>query len=167
MGLIFQAITAVARQVWTQKRWVFLFYGVNLMMGVLFMIPVYRSVKPFAGRSLMGKKLAGLFNLDFLFEWLFNQDNLLPILIGMLVLGFTTYMLVSLFLSGGAYQLFAAPHVWTAAGFWAACGRYFWPVSRLVLAALPIFAVLVAGAHYLEVLLKRLLFGALPYEYIT
>ncbi|NOX36351.1 MAG: hypothetical protein GXO78_02350 [Calditrichaeota bacterium] len=167
MGVIIQTLHVAARQIWANKRWVFFFYGVNLLIAMVLMIPFQSAVRTFAGRSLMGKALAGRFDMDFLFELLFYQKNLLPTLMGMLVVGFAVYLLVTLFLSGGAYRLFVVQRPLSTAEFWEACGRYFWPFFRLALVALPVFAALMAGAHYLEVLLQRLLFGELPYEYIS
>lgn len=132
---------------------------------MLIALPLFFSLKSFTGFSLMGEKLAGRFDMDFLFEFLKYKSGATSAIIGLIILTFILYWIFSLFLSGGAFSLFSVGRQYDASLFWSGCAQNFGRFFRLVLYALPIFAILFS-LQFLETGFRRLFFGSDPYENI-
>lgn len=105
--MVFASLKAGFYLMWTNRRIVYIFYLANLLLGILLMIPFRQFVKSFAGESLMAEKLAGPIDIDFIFDLIRENPALNEVLILMIVFGLLLYLLVNLFLSGGAYGVFA------------------------------------------------------------
>ena len=105
--MVFASLKAGFYLMWTNRRMVYIFYFVNLLLGILLMLPFRQFVKSFAGESLIAEKLAGPIDIDFIFDLFQKHPALNDVLIVMIVFGLLLYLLANLFLSGGAYGVFA------------------------------------------------------------
>ncbi|RMD93864.1 MAG: hypothetical protein D6813_03260 [Calditrichaeota bacterium] len=147
------------------KRLIFIFYLANLLFGLILTLPFRFILDKFAGHSLMGAKLAGQLDMDFLFEFFKQNPNLLSTYEGLLLILPLTYWLVSLFLSGGALSVFARDEKYQASLFWSSAGQYFGRFIRLGLWSIPV-AVILFLIPFIATGLQRLIFGSDPYEYV-
>lgn len=144
-------------------RMVLIYYLSSLVFGLILTLPVWTSLRQFVGASEMGALLAGRLDWDFVIEFLHNNPSLLPTLQRLLALMFLLHTLWSLFLSGGAFAIFAAGRKYEPAAFWSGAAKYFGRFLRLAAwSLLPAFALLLL--LFLPGLLKRVIFGSDPYE---
>ncbi|MCK6562771.1 hypothetical protein HUU39_22245 [candidate division KSB1 bacterium] len=144
-------------------RMVLVYYLSSLVFGLILTLPMWTSLRRFIGASEMGALLAGRLDWDFAIEFLHNNPSLLPTLQRLLVLMFLLHTLWSLFLSGGAFAIFAAGRRYEPAVFWSGAAKYFGRFLRLsAWSLLPAFALLLL--LFLPGLLKRVIFGSDPYE---
>ena len=164
--MIFASLRTGFRQMWANKRLVLIFFLANFAFGLLLTLPLRSALDRFIGGSLMGAELGGRFNFDFLFEFMKNNPGLMEAYPILLLVTFATYWLVTLFLSGGAFAVFAHEEGYASTRFWGGAGRYFGRFFRLALWSLPLLALFV-GASFIVKLFQRLLFGSDPYEYVT
>lgn len=105
--MVFASLKAGFYLMWANRRIVYIFYFANLLLGIFLMLPFRQFVKSFAGESLMAEKLAGPIDIDFIFDLFRENPALNDVLIVLIVFGLLLYLLANLFLSGGAYGLFA------------------------------------------------------------
>lgn len=144
-------------------RMVLVYYLSSLVFGLILTLPMWTSLRQFVGASEMGALLAGRLDWDFVIEFLHNNPSLLPTLQRLLALMFLLHTLWSLFLSGGAFAVFAAGRKYEPAAFWSGAAKYFGRFLRLAAwSLLPAFALLLL--LFLPGLLKRVIFGSDPYE---
>lgn len=164
--MMIQSLKSGLAQMWTNKSMLFIFYFANLLFGLVLMLPFRAAVTGFAGHSLMGTKLAGRLPMDFLFEFFKNNGNLGGIYASLFMVVPAIYWLVSLFLSGGAFSVFASSSGWSSSDFWGGGAKYFGRFFRLFLMSLPVFGVLFC-LQFVETGVQRLFFGSDPYQNIT
>ncbi|MFQ5752654.1 MAG: hypothetical protein ACE5HI_11710 [bacterium] len=164
--MILSSIKSGLAQMWANKRMVLVFFIVNLFFGVLLMLPFRSILNNFVGHSLMGAELAGRLNMDFFFDFLKYNSNVTSIFQGLILIVPAVYWLVSLFLSGGAFAVFASGDNYSASMFWGSAAKYFGRFFRLVLWSLPVFAILFC-LQFIETGIQRLVFGSDPYQYVT
>jgi len=162
--MIFSSIKNGVVQIWSNKRMIVIFYAINLLFGLILMLPVRAVLKDFAGHSLTGNMLAGRLNIDFLFDF-FKHNNEVGSFFGGLLIVAAFYWLLGLFLSGGAFSVFLSQQGYSARQFWGDSGKYFGRFFRLVLWGLPVIAVIFC-LQFLESGIRRLIFGSDPYENI-
>lgn len=162
--MIFSSIKNGVAQVWSSKRMIFIFYAINVVFGLVLMLPVRTVLKDFAGHSLMGKALAGRLSMDFLFDF-FKHNSEVGSMFGALLIVAAVYWLLALFLSGGAFSIFVSQRDYSARQFWGDSGKYFGRFFRLALWSLPVIAVIFC-LQFLETGVRRLIFGSDPYENI-
>lgn len=153
-------------QVWKNKRLIVVFYLANLLFGLVLMLPLRAVLSNFAGNTLMGAKLAGRFDMDFLFDLLTHNQNVTSIITGMMLVVPAVYWLFSLFLSGGAFSVLATGEKYSAAMFWNGAATYFGRFSRIFLWSLPVLGILFC-VQFIETGLERLIFGKAPYQNIS
>lgn len=147
-------------------RMVLVYYLSSLLFGVILTLPLWTSLRQFVGASEMGALLAGRLDWDFVIEFLHNNPSLLPTLQALLGLIFLLHTLWSLFLSGGAFAIFAAGRKYEPTAFWSGAAKYFDRFLRLAAwSLLPAFALLLL--LFLPGLLKRVIFGSDPYENVS
>ena len=140
--MIFNSIKSGIAQMWAYKLMVLVFYLVNLLFGLIIMLPFRSIVSKFVGHSLMGAKLAGRFDMNFLFEFL-KYNNAAPVIIAVLVIIVAAvYWLFALFLSGGALSIFASNEKYTLTLLLSNSAKYFGRFLRLVLWCMPVFVIL-------------------------
>jgi hypothetical protein len=148
------------------KRMILIFYLGNLILGLIIILPLRAIIDEFVGYRLMGAKLAGRLDMDFLFELLLHNHSFGDVLRGMIFFAPAVYWLFLLFLSGGAFVIFAHNEKYSSPIFWGNCGRFFGRFIRLSIWSLPLLAVFFALPLLAKGLL-RLFFGSDPYQYIT
>lgn len=153
-------------QVRANKRMVAVFYLANLGFGLLLMLPLRSILKSFVGNSQMGAKLGGPLDMNFLIEFLKHTDGVVPAFMGLILIVPAANWLFTLFLSGGAFAVFAGGEKYNAAFFWGNSAKYFGRFVRLTLWSLPVFAILFC-LQFIETGVQRLIFGSDPYQNIT
>lgn len=148
------------------KRMIFIFYLANLFCGLILMVPFRAMLSEFIGYSLMGEKLGGRLDMDFLFEF-FTYQRAMPLTIFTLLLFVPViYWLFNLFLSGGAFVVLAQQEKYQPAQFWSGAANYFGRFVRLVLCCIPVFVILFC-LQFLWTAFEKLVFGSDPYQFIT
>ncbi len=153
-------------QMRAHKRMVLVFYLANLFFGVILLLPFRAMLMNYLGDSAMGAKLAGPLDLDFVFEFLFNNENVIATQMGMLMIVPGLYWLFGLFLSGGAFAVFASQDRYIPSQFWGGAATYFGKFVRLALYSLPVLAVLFC-VQYLELGVQRVVWGKDAYQNIS
>ena len=148
------------------KRIVLIYYLANLLFGIVLMLPFRSILSHFAGNSLMGEKLAGRLDMDFLFEFFKENPNLFSTYAALILVLFSTHWLLTLFLSGGTFSVFISNEKYTSPLFWGDAAKYFGRFIRLVLWSIPVFAVLFC-LQFLWSAIQKIFFGSDPYQYIT
>ena len=112
--MILNAIKSGIRQMWQNKRIVLIYYIANLLFGIVLMLPLRSILSGFASNSLMGGKLAGRLDMDFLFEFFKEKPSLFSTYAALILVLFSTYWLLTLFLSGGAFSIFIGNEKYTS-----------------------------------------------------
>lgn len=164
--MILGSLRSGINRTWTGKRMLVPFYLVNLVSGLLIMIPFAYALNDFAGTSMMRQKLGESMDYDFLFEFLYYADSGLSAVQGMIMTVPFLYWLIALFLSGGALTIFAKHEHYASPAFWGGAASYFGRILRLALLALPVLVALFC-LRYLVNLFQLIFFGSDPYEYIV
>jgi hypothetical protein len=153
-------------QMRSHKRMVLVFYLANLFFGVMLLLPFRAMLIKYLGDSAMGAKLAGPLDMDFLFEFLFNNESVLATQASLLLIVPLCYWLFGLFLSGGAFSVFASQELYAPSRFWSGAAKYFGRFVRLALYGLPVLAVLFC-VQYLALGVQRLVWGEDAYQNIS
>ncbi|MEE9168268.1 MAG: hypothetical protein V3U73_00810 [bacterium] len=164
--MIIKSLQAGLAQMRANKRMLIVFYLSNLFFGLILMLPFRGVLSNFVGNSKMGEKLAGRFDMNFLFEFVENNDQIADMFGTLVPLVPIIFWLFLLFLSGGAFAVFAGGDKYMPAAFWGGCAGYFGRFIRLVLWSLPVGAVLFC-LQFLVPLFQKLFFGSDPYQNIT
>ena len=164
--MIFMSLKSGFAQMWANKRMVLVFYLANLFFSLMIMLPFRAVLNEFVGHSLMGAKLGGALDMDFLFEFFKHNRAALTSIAGLFFIVPAAYWLFVLFISGGAFAVFASGEKYTPPLFWGHAARYFGRFFRLFLWSLPVFAILFC-LQFLVTGIERLVFGSDPYQYIT
>lgn len=164
--MVFASIRNGFSQVWLNRRMVAVFYLANLIPGLLLLWPFRTTLSRFIDDSLMGQSLGGRISMEFLIDLFHHNPSLMPTVLQMLFVVGPLYLLMNLFLSGGAFAIFAGRRGFSAAEFWGNCGRYFLPLLRLALLALPLL-VLALLLQLTGNLAQKVFFGSDPYQYVT
>ncbi len=160
--MVLKSLRSGFTQIWANKRLLLVFYLANLFFGLLLMLPMRSALASYVGNSQMGSVLGGRLDMDFVFEFINQKGNPLPLLF-LVPVG---YWLFGLFLSGGALTILAGDEKYQPEIFWSGAANYFGRFCRLVLWCLPVIAVLFC-LQYLETAVVRLFWGSDPYQYIT
>ena len=145
---------------------IIVFYLANLLFGLVLMLPFRAVLDNFSGKTLMGAKLAGRLDMDFLFDLLTHNQNMVSIFTGMVLVVPAVYWLFSLFLSGGAFSVLVKGEKYSAAMFWNGAATYFGRFFRIFLWSLPVLGILFC-VQFIETGLERLIFGKVPYQNIS
>ena len=164
--MVFSNIKNGFAQVWKNKRLIVVFYLANLLFGLVLMLPFRAVLSNFSGNTLMGAKLGGRLDMDFLFDLLTHNQNIVSIITGMMLIVPAVYWLFSLFLSGGAFSVLVKGEKYSAAIFWHGAATYFGRFFRIFLWSLPVLGILFC-VQFIETGLERLIFGKVPYQNIS
>jgi len=149
-----------------RKRMIFVYYILNLLFGLMIMLPVRAALMDAAGYSLVGQHLAVKIDMDFLLEFIVkNSIAGSPMLLLVMSAGII-YLAANLFLSGGAYGVLAAGDVYSARLFWENAGKYFGRFLRLFFWSLPLLGVFFC-IQFIETGVVRFIWGSDPYQYVT
>lgn len=144
---------------------ILIYYFVNLSFGLILMLPFRFVLGSFIGSSLMGERLAGKLDMDFLFEFLQNNVAGLASIKALILTIPVLYWLFSLFLSGGVLSVFASGEKYNAQLFWSGAAKYFGRFLRLCLWCIPVVALLFC-LPFIWNGIQRLIFGKDPFEYV-
>lgn len=164
--MILSSIKSGLIQACSNKRVVLIYYLTNLLFGVVLMLPFRSVLNRFVGHSLMGEKLAGRMDMDFLFEFIKENPDFFSSYSILLIIIFTIYGLTSLFLSGGVLSTFVSGEPYASSLFWGSAAQYFGRFIRLVLWSIPVLAILFC-LQFLWSAIQRIVFGSDPYQYIS
>ena len=164
--MILTSLKSGISQMWSNKRILLIYYLANLLFGIVLMLPFRSILSRFVGNSLMGEKLAGRMDMDFLFEFFKHNPNFLSTYAGLILILPAIYWLFTLFFSGGAFSVFASGEKYTSTLFWGNAVRYFGRFIRLVLWSIPVFALLFC-LQFFWTAIEKIFFGSDPYQYIT
>ncbi len=161
--MIFAAIKSGFAQTWANKRLVLCYYLANFLFGIILMLPFRSALQDFVGSSLMGEKLAGRLDMDFLFEFFKENPTLLSSYIILLPLLLGGYWLLMLFFSGGAFSQFVRGDNFSASQFWGDSARYFVRFIRLLLWMIPVGIALFC-LQFVWNGIQRIFFGSDPFQ---
>ena len=164
--MILKSIKTGFAQMWANKRMVLVYYLANFLFGLILVLPLRSVLNKFVGFSLMGAELGGRMNMDFLFEFLKHNDSGISAVKGLFLIVPLSYWLFSLFLSGGAFSIFASGEKYSPSLFWGNAAKYFGRFVRLVLWCVPVIAVLFC-LQFIWSAIERVFFGSDPYQYVT
>lgn len=164
--MIINSIKSGLIQVKNNKRLILVFFLANLFFGLIVMLPFRAILSDFIGSSLMGAKLGGHLDMDFLFEFFKYKSSTISAVQGLLFFSAIIYWLFNLFLSGGAFTIFGGNQKYKPSLFWAGCAEYFGRFIRIILWSLPVFAILFC-LQFLETAFEKIFFGSDPYQNIT
>jgi len=164
--MLLTSLTSGINKMWLNKRIILIYYLANLLFGIVLMLPFRSILNRFVGYSLMGEKLAGRMDMDFLFEFFKENPGLFSTYSVLILIMFAAYWLLSLFLSGGAFSVFASEETYTSPLFWGNATKYFGRFIRLVLWSIPVFAILFC-LQFIATAIEKIFFGSDPYQYIT
>ena len=164
--MIWKSFKTGLSQAWSTKRLVLVLYLASAILGLLIALPVRAVLLDFAGRSLEGAALVNGVSTSFFFELLFHNEAGFLGLRAPALFASVAYLLLSLFLSGGALAVLASGEGYRATDFWGGAAKFFGRFLRLVL-----WSSLLLAALYLLPLtargLQRIFFGSDPYEYVS
>lgn len=163
--MVFACLKAGFAQVWVNKRILLIFYLLNLLMGVVLMLPFRATLNHHIGNSLAGEKLGGTIDMDLLLEFLLKNGALGGVIIGVGLAVLGVYALANLFLSGGAYGNFVSGEIYNTSQFWGNAGKYFGRFLRLFLWGVPILIILFS-LQFLVTGVQKIFWGSDPYEYV-
>ena len=164
--MIWKSFKTGLNQAWSTKRLVLVLYLASAILGLLIALPVRAVLLDFAGRSLEGAALVNGVGTGFFFELLLHNEAGLVGLRAPALFASAAYLLLSLFLSGGALAVLASGEGYRATDFWGGAAKFFGRFLRLAL-----WSSLLLAALYLLPLtargLQRIFFGSDPYEYVS
>lgn len=164
--MIFNSIKSGFGQVLQNKRMVLVFFLTNFFFALLIMLPFRGALSSYIGSSAMGATLGGRLNMDFLYEFILNQRGALSAAASLILVVPLVYWLMNLFLSGGAFAVFASGEKYQPVKFWGGSAAYFGRFFRLFLWAIPVFAILFC-LQFLVTAGVKIFFGSDPYQNIA
>ncbi len=153
-------------QMRANKRMVLVFYLANFLFGLILLLPIRAMLSNYIGDSSMGAKLGGALDMDFVFEFFGSNEAVLTTQRAMLLVVPGLYWLFGLFLSGGAFTIFATQERYMPQQFWSGAAAHFGRFVRLALYAIPVLGILFC-VQFLETGVQRLIWGKDAYQSIT
>ncbi len=148
------------------KRLLLVFYLPNLFLALIIAMPIGSLIDRFLGRSSMRESLVAGIDWDFLFEFIhYNYDSLAS-LGGLVLVVPVAYLVLSLFLSGGALSVCKSDAKYSPVRFWGGGALYFGRILRLALLSLPLLAGLLC-VRFLADLGVEIFFSDDPYENVV
>lgn len=164
--MILNSIKSGIIRVLETKRMVLVYFLASFCFSLVIILPFRAVLSDFVGASLMGAKLGGNLDGDFLFDFFRNKSSALSAVQGLILVIPAFYWLFNLFLSGGAIGVFFSGEKYQPALFWAGCAKYFGRFVRLVLWGIPIFAILFC-LQFIASAVEKIGFGSDPYQNIS
>ncbi len=157
--MIFKILKNGFSQTWNNKKLILIYYLINLVFGIIILLPFRAILNEYIGSSLMGQTLAGRLDMDFLFELFAHRGEALKSGMSLLLIVPVLYWLMQLFLSGGVLSLFFRQELFSAAQFWGDAAKYFGRFIRLVLWCIPAIIILFL-LQFIWTGFQKLVFGA-------
>ncbi len=131
--MIWKSFKSGLSQAWSTKRLVMVLYLASVILGLLIALPVRAVLLDFAGHSLEGAALVNGVSTGFFLELLFHNEAGLVGLRAPALFASAAYLLLSLFLSGGALAVLASGEGYRATDFWGGAAKFFGRFLRLAL----------------------------------
>lgn len=153
-----RAISKGARAVIRSGRMPLVFWFYTLVFALAVVLPAGAILYRFLGHSLYAERILDNFDLQWLFEMLYQTgglpEDLFPPLIALVAAG---YVLLNTFLAGGALTVFASEEGFYRPGlFYEGCGRNFWRLFRLLLVSAVFYGIVLAASAGLNALGKSI-----------
>jgi hypothetical protein len=164
--MIVHSLSSGFRTVAHSKRFVVLFYAINLIVAVLVAWPVSVAFSDFAGNSLSARPLAARLDPVVLFEFIRYNSGVISMAGALIAGAFFVQWLVGLFLSAGILAFYLGEGHRTSAHFWTATAIYSGRFLRLFLWSIP-WLLLFYSVQFLELIGVRIIGGADPASNIT
>lgn len=141
MMTVFMVFYSGVRQVLAMKRVVLIFFLSNLLLALLMILPVFILVNASLSQSLFGRRLTSRFEVFWLQDFIYQHGNALVSLLPLWLAGAVLYLLIQLFLTGGALGVFSAGEPLIMRKFWSQCYNHFSILLRLFLLSLPFYGL--------------------------
>ncbi len=164
--MIIASLKAGLRRAWAAKRVVLIYFLANLFCGMVLALPLRRLLDSTISNTTLGGTLGGRIDMNFLADLIFNHKDFFTTWRGLVIIVPAFYLLVNIFLSGGALSVLSSQEKYSTVHFWSGAAKYFGRFLRLWLMALPVFGIFFF-IMFLEEGITRLFFGADPYQYVT
>ena len=164
--MILNSIKSGIIRVLAAKRMILVFYLASFCFGLVIILPLRAVLSDFVGDSMMGAKLGGPLDGDFLFDFFRNKSSAISAVQGLILVIPAFYWLFTLFLSGGAIGVFFSGEKYQPALFWSGCAKYFGRFIRLALWGIPIFAILFC-LQFVASAVEKIGYGSDPYQNIS
>ncbi len=132
---------AGAALVWRHQRVLWWVFAVNFVLGGLGASSAARTLSDALSHSLAGKKLSNGFDVGMFMELVVRPEVRLFRSVGTSIVFAALFLLFLLFVTGGILLVYRDERRLSTGEFFEACGRYFWPLVRLLLWSLIPFAV--------------------------
>jgi hypothetical protein len=119
------------------RQAVWVLFLVNLALGAVAAIPIYRGILRSTGHSLMGEKLANGFQVDWLVDFQFSSAGSLDRYATLIAIVGLLSILVNAVLSGGVLSYFReSQSPFSVPAFFRSTGQYAWRMIRLMILGL-------------------------------
>jgi hypothetical protein len=141
MMTVFIALFSGVRQVLAMKRVVLIFFLSNLLLALLMILPVFGLVNGSLSQSLFGRRLTSRFEVFWLEDFIYQHGDALASLLPLWLAGAVLYLLIQLFLTGGALGVFSAGEPLIMRKFWSRTYNHFSILLRLLLFSLPFYGL--------------------------
>lgn len=141
MMSVFIAVFSGVRQVLAMKRVVLIFFLSNLLLALMMILPVFSLVNGLLSQSLFGRRRTSRFEVFWLEDFIYQHGNALVSLLPLWLAGAVLYLLIHLFLTGGALGVFNAGEPLFVRKFWSQAYNHFSILLRLLLFSLPFYGL--------------------------
>ncbi len=163
--MIIKSLKIGVSQMWLNKRLIFVYYLVNFIFGIILMLPFRSILNNFVGHRLMGAKLGGYLDWDFVFDFLTHRGSAMTAYLGLFLILPVLYGAFLLFMSGGVLKIFVSGEKYSPMLFWGNNARYFGRFVRLFLWSIPVILILFC-LQFIWQFFQRIVFGTDPYQSI-
>jgi hypothetical protein len=164
--MIIASMKTGLRRAGAAKRMVLTYFLANLFCGLVLALPLRRLLDSTISNTVLGEPLGGRIDMNFLMDLIFNHKDFIVTWRGLILIVPAFYLLINIFLSGGALSVLAGQEKYSTTLFWSGAAKYFGRFVRLWLMALPVFVIFFL-MPFVEEGVTRVLFGADPYQYVT
>ena len=141
---VFTALYRGTQQVLSMKRVVLIFFLPNLLLALMMILPVAALINGSLSQSLFGRRLMSRFEVFWIEDFIYQRGDALVSLLPLWLAGGVLYLLIDLFLTGGALGVFNAAEPFTIRRFWSQTYNHFSILLRLLLLSLPSYALVLA-----------------------
>lgn len=166
---VFKAYLQGIKEVWIEKKLIFLIYGIQVIFAYLLILPISTMLNKSFSTSTKAQQILQQFDLTVFAVFFRNYFRDIDIFRLLLTYGFL-YLLISIFLAGGIVWLFVTKSKFSIGEFFNRCVEYFSRFFRLffvsilyMIAAIVVFVLignlfdLISGDSDNEVLIFSLL----------
>lgn len=164
--MILKSIRQGFRLVWKNKVIILIYYLTTIFFALFVTLFFSKTLSAFLGKSLESNRFFESFDVDIVFEFLKNNSDSISLVFLLFILLFILNRLFLLFLSGGAFAVFASERRFAGKEFWGYAAKFSGRFLRLMLWALPFFFLFLLIPQFYNYI-ERLIFGKDPYQNIA